>query len=185
MKPGELFKALLLVVLFAQIAFSAEPVRDLKVFEAEIGTWKRVMELDQDDPDLGKKGTQVETVMSKTWGPGRKFIVRRYTSHANGKQRDGVWFMTGIDPHANQAVTHGFWPDGSYSTVRWFHDSTNKKKRMAQGQKTGANGFESIQFSLERKDEDTQIVRVGVSVFNGEILDSEKISHVWRRVEKK
>ena len=70
---------LLAVASFAQIGLSGEPITDLKDFEAELGTWTREWELNNDHPILGKKGTKVESVATKEWGPGKKFILRRHS----------------------------------------------------------------------------------------------------------
>ena len=173
---------LLAVALFAQIGLSGEPITDLKDFEAELGTWTREWELNNDHPILGKKGTKVKTVLTKEWGPGKKFILARGVNHANGKQSDGFWSLTGIDPVTKQVTYHGFAPGGGRGIGRWFRDTENKKKRMSQSQwVTGSGNVGASVRIVEEQDADTRTVQWVGNFRDGELSEGDGAINTWTR----
>ena len=173
---------LLAVALFAQIGLSGEPITDLKDFEAELGTWTSEWELNNDHPILGKKGTKVKTVLTKEWGPGKKFILARGVNHANGKQSDGFWSLTGIDPVTKQVTFHWFARGGGRGIGHWFRDTENKKKRMSQGHGVAANGNVVAGVSVvEDKDADTQTSQWVGMFRDGELSEGDGAINTWTR----
>ena len=180
--------ALFTSVLFVQAGFAAEPITDLQPFEDEIGTWTTTRELDNDDPILGKKGTRMKIVKTVEWGPGKKFIFQRTTRSANGKQTDGAWTLTGIDPSTKQVVTHWFGPSGGHSTAgRWYRDLQNAKKRILQWHFTGRNNEDvpvlgSGVLVVEDKDANTSITQYVNMVFSGEAQE-DATPATWTRVK--
>ena len=175
---------LLAVALFAQIGLSGEPITDLKDFEAELGTWTSEWELNNDHPILGKKGTKVKTVVTKEWGPGKKFILARGVNHANGKQSDGFWSLTGLDPATKQVTTHAFAPRGGRGIRRWFRDTETKNKRISQSQWIAGNGNVGAGVRVvEDQHADTQISQWVGGMFNGELSEGDGSINTWTRVK--